>query len=67
MVKTRAQAIAEYADAFRKENNNIAAARILYGKLEQLFSSGRVDKEMKIRCIAEEIDHIICGYKEVRK
>lgn len=62
-MKTRGEAINEYAEAFRKEDGNIAAARILHEKLTWLLSSERtMSEEMKIRCIAEEIEHIICGY-----
>lgn len=66
-MKTVGQSISEYAEAFRKENGNMEAARILHGKLENLYSIDGMREETIIRCIAEEIDHIICGHMEVRK
>lgn len=60
-MKTRGQEISEYAEAFGRDKSNMEAARILYEKLEYVFSHKEMSKEMKIRCVAEEIDNIVCG------
>jgi len=64
--KTRGEAVAAYADAFREDPKNRKAAEILYGTLEVLHSSN-MDREWKILCLAEEIDHMICGNIDARK
>lgn len=62
-MKTRGEAISEYAVALKKEDGNMEVASILYEKLTWLFSGEhKMSEEMKIRCIAEEIDNILCGY-----
>ena len=60
-MKSRSEVIEEYSDALTSENGNIEAAEILYARMEYLFSSDFISEEIKIRCIAEEIDNIICA------
>ena len=58
-MKTRGDSIIEYANAFKRENGNVEAATILYNKLEWLFSADHISREIKIRCISEEIENIL--------
>ncbi len=64
--KTRGETVSAYARAFREDATNRKAAEILFGTFETLDSSN-MDREWKILCLAEEIDHIICGNIDARK
>lgn len=63
-MKTRGEAILAYSEAFKRENGDREAAAILYQKMKWLFSSDFISEEIKIRCIAEEMDHILCASRE---
>lgn len=63
-MKTRGDVIAEYASAFGKPDRMKEAAAVLLERMAFLFSIAAVEEDMKICCIAEEIDNIICGYME---
>lgn len=63
---TRGEAIKEYENALEKDSNLIEVASIFYKKILQLFSCECANEEMRIRCIAEEIDNILCANERGR-
>ncbi len=65
-MKTRKDAIAEYANAFGENDGFMSAAAILYRTMEDLFSMN-VSEDLKIQCVAEQIDNILCGHREAGK
>lgn len=65
-MKTRKDAIIEYANAFREDDGFMSAATMLYRAMEHLFSMN-VSEDLKIRCVAEQIDNILCGHREASK
>lgn len=65
-MKTRKDSIIEYANAFREDDGFMSAAAILYRTMEDLFSLD-VSEDLKIRCVAEQIDDILCGHAEAGK
>ncbi len=60
-MKSRSEAIKEYSDALMSENGDMEAAEILYKRMEWLFSADFISRKIKLLCIAEEIDDIICA------
>lgn len=62
-MRTRGEIIESYTEAFRKDSTCMEAARALYGRIGRLLSVGNgLSDETKVRCLAEEIDNILCGY-----